>query len=269
MQRSSYGGHGISLRHEYYAELLADDSEHALADVDWVEVISENYFEPGGRPWRALERVRRDVPVVIHGVSLGVGNTDRFDERYIEQLRELVARIEPAAISDHLCWGAFGGHHSHDLLPLPFNEACVEHVVARVAWVQERLGCRLMLENVSSYLTYKQSTMSEAEFVAEVARRADCNILLDVNNIIVSAANHGFDPRAYVAALPAERIAHLHLAGHTDKGDYVLDSHVGPVPENVWSLYRHVVSEIGPRPTLVEWDDCVPPLAVVAREARR
>lgn len=262
---AGHRGHGIGLRHEYFGEIF--DGQRPGAD--WVEVISENFFEPGGRPWAALQRVRRDVPVVIHGVSLGIGNSDPIDDAYLDELRRLIERIEPAAVSDHLCWGAFGGHHSHDLLPLLLTEEVLQHVVERIVWVQERLGRRLAFENVSSYLRFRDSRIPEWQFVAEVARRADCQILLDVNNLIVGAANHGFDPLSYIRALPPERIAHIHLAGHTDCGDHVLDSHVGPVPEAVWSLYRETVELIGPRPTLVEWDEQVPPLSVVAAQAQR
>ncbi|MCB9556347.1 MAG: DUF692 domain-containing protein [Deltaproteobacteria bacterium] len=262
---SRYAGCGVGLRHEYFDEII----ENGPQGVSWVEVISENFFDPGGRPWRALERVRRDLPVVIHGVSLGIGNADPIDQRYIDQLRRLIDRLEPAAVSDHLCWGAFGGHHAHDLLPLPLTEPVLDYLVDRVQHVQDLLGRRILLENVSSYLTYRQSVLTEHEFLGELARRADCDILLDVNNIVVSATNHGFDPGHYIDALPADRIGHIHLAGHTDKGDYLLDSHVGPVPPCVWQLYRQTIETIGPRPTMVEWDQDVPAFGVVVEQSQR
>lgn len=261
---NSYSGHGLSLRFEYFNDLL----QGGLEGVEWFEIISENFMEPGGRPWRVLEKLRAEVPVVMHGVSLGIGNTDELSSDYLKQLRSLIHRVDPAMVSDHLCWGAFGGHQAHDLLPLPFNEESLEHVVQRVTRVQEALGRQILLENVSSYLQFRASDIFEAEFIAEVARRADCGILLDINNIIVSSANHGFDADEYLKAIPADRVGHFHLAGNTDKGDYILDSHIGPVPETVWDLYRRAVRRFGARPTLVEWDDQVPPFAVVAREAQ-
>jgi uncharacterized protein (UPF0276 family) len=258
-------GHGIGLRTAHFPHIV----EHGAAGVDWFEVISENFFEPGGRPWAVLDRVRREAPVVLHGVSLGIGNSDALSEGYLSSLAELARRIEPAWISDHLCWGGYGGHYAHDLLPLPYSEEALAHVVARVERVQERLGRQILLENVSSYVAFRSSTLSEWEFLAEVARRADCGILLDVNNVLVSAHNHGFSAEAYVDALPIERIGQLHLAGHTDTGTYWFDSHVGPVPPAVWALHERVVARAGPLPTLVEWDEAVPPFEVVAAESRQ
>jgi uncharacterized protein (UPF0276 family) len=243
--------------------LLEDD----VVGVDWFEIVSENFFEPGGRPWAVLERVRAQVPVVAHGVSLGIGDTDPVDERYIRLLRALVERLEPAWVSDHLCWTALDGRRSHDLLPLPYTEEALAHVVARVIEVQERLGVRIALENPSSYVAFAESRIPEHEFLSEVARRADCAILLDVNNVVVSAHNHGFDPHRYVDGIAPERVVQIHLAGHTDRGSYLFDTHVGPVPPEVWDLYRHALRRIGPVPTLVEWDSDVPPLDEVAAQA--
>jgi uncharacterized protein (UPF0276 family) len=243
--------------------LLEDD----VAGVDWFEIVSENFFEPGGRPWAVLERVRAQVPVVAHGVSLGIGDTDPVDERYIRLLRALVERLEPAWVSDHLCWTALDGRRSHDLLPLPYTEEALAHVVARVHEVQERLGRRIALENPSSYVVFAESAIPEHEFLSEVARRADCAILLDVNNVVVSAHNHGFDPRRYVDGIAHERVVQIHLAGHTDRGSYLFDTHVGPVPAEVWDLHRHALRRIGPVPTLVEWDSDVPPFDEVAAQA--
>ncbi len=258
-------GHGIGLRTAHYARLL----EEGTGEIDWFEIVSENFFEPGGRPWAVLERVRRDAPVVAHGVSLGIGDTDPLDAKYLASLRALFARIEPAWVSDHLCWGALGGARTHDLLPLPHTEEALVHVAARVAEVQERLGRRIVLENVSSYVTFRASTMPEWEFVSEVARRADCGILLDVNNVYVNAKNHGFDAKRYIDEIAHERVAQIHLAGHSDRGSYLFDTHVGPVPDAVWELYRRAVRCCGAVPTLVEWDDDVPALDLVAAEACR
>jgi uncharacterized protein (UPF0276 family) len=264
MLRGADLGHGIGLRTAHYARLL----EAPPTGVDWFEVISENFFEPGGRPWAVLERVRAQVPVVAHGVSLCIGDTDPIDERYLALLKQFVARIEPAWVSDHLCWGSLGGRRSHDLLPLPYTEEALAQVVARVDQVQERLGRRILLENVSSYVAFRASTIPEWEFLGEVARRADCGILLDVNNVVVTAANLGFNAAAYVEALPAERVRQIHLAGHTDRGTYLFDTHVGPVPEPVWELYRRAVRRFGAVATLVEWDEDVPAFEVVAAEAQ-
>src|SRR5262245_7644856 len=196
-----YLGHGVGLRPTHFPRLW-----DGTARVDWFEVISENFMIPGGRPLAALERARELAPVVLHGVSLSIGSTDPLDDAYLEALRALIARFEPAWVSDHLCWSSAGGHFAHDLLPLPYTEEALDHVVARVTAVQERLGRRILLENVSTYLTYTHSTLAEWEFLGAVAERADCGLLLDVNNVYVSATNHGFSPVAYLAGLPAERI---------------------------------------------------------------
>jgi uncharacterized protein (UPF0276 family) len=257
-------GHGIGLRTRHYGLLLEEPPP-----VDWVEAISENFFSPGGRPLAVLEKVRRDVPVVLHGVSLSIGSTDPLSEPYLERLSALVRRIQPALVSDHLCWGSHGGRYVHDLLPLPYTEEALAHVVERVRAVQDRLGRQILLENVSSYVTFPDSTLTEWEFLAEVARRADCGILLDVNNVYVSARNHGFDPLDYLNGLPSERIGQIHLAGHTDKGTHLLDTHVGPTPEGVWELYRRTLLRHGPIPTLIEWDEGVPELPVLVAESRK
>jgi uncharacterized protein len=257
-------GHGIGLRTKHFAEVLA-----APPPVAWVEAISENFLAPGGRPSAVLEKVRRDVPVVLHGVSLSIGSTDPLCEPYLDQLAELALRVEPAWISDHLCWSSHGGRYAHDLWPLPHTEEALCHVVARVARVQERLGRQILLENVSSYVAFRASELTEWEFLAEVARRADCGILLDVNNVFVSARNHGFDPLTYLAAIPADRIGQVHLAGHSDRGRYLLDTHDGAVAPQVWSLYRETVRRVGAVSTLVEWDDRIPALERLVAESRR
>jgi uncharacterized protein (UPF0276 family) len=257
-------GHGIGLRTKHFARHLA-----APPPVDWLEAISENFMAPGGRPLAVLEKVRRDVPVVLHGVSLSIGSTDPLSERHLAALAALAGRVEPAWISDHLCWGSHGGRYAHDLWPLPYTEEALRHVVARVARVQEVLGRQILLENVSSYAAFRGSEMPEWEFLAEAARRADCGILLDVNNVYVSAHNHGFDPHAYLAGIPADRVGQLHLAGHSNRGRYLLDTHDHEVPAAVWDLYRETVRRLGPVSTLVEWDDHVPPLERLVEESRR
>jgi hypothetical protein len=279
-------GHGIGMRPKHYGSLLMGPPP-----VDWLEVISENFMVPGGRPQTVLEKVRREVPVVLHGVSLSIGGSDPLDRDYLNALHELAARVEPAWVSDHLCWGTDpsgggsppphraklagappptgGKRWAHELLPLPYTEEAVAHVVARVLLVQDLLRRRILLENVSSYVAYTSSTMTEWEFLSEIARRADCGILLDVNNIFVSAHNHGFDAMTYLRALPADRIGQIHLAGHSNKGTHLLDTHDHPVPEGVWALYREAVRRFGKVSTLVEWDDHIPELEVVVAESRK
>jgi uncharacterized protein (UPF0276 family) len=257
-------GHGVGLRREHFERVLA-----APTRVDWFEVVSENFMVAGGRPLHVLERVRRDHPLALHGVSLSIGSTDPLDTAYLERLARLAERIEPAWISDHLCWTGVGGHNAHDLLPLPYTEEALEHVVARVGAVQERLGRRIALENVSSYLEFAGSTLPEWEFLAEVAERADCGILLDVNNVYVSAANHGFDPEKYLAALPAERVWQVHLAGHSDRGSHLLDTHSCRVADAVWELYAFATRRIGAVASLVEWDEAVPDWDTLEAESLR
>ncbi len=256
-------GHGIGLRPKHYPQIL--DGVRA----DWFEAVSENYMVRGGRPLATLERVRADTPVVLHGVSLSIGSTDPMNVEYLRELRTLIDRIEPAWVSDHLCWGSHGRRYAHDLLPLPYTDEALAHVVDRVRAVQDRLGRRILLENVSSYLAYAHSTMTEWAFLAAVAQQADCGILLDVNNVFVSAANHGFRARDYLAGLPADRIGQIHLAGHSDHGTHLLDTHDAAVPGGVWDLYRDAVRLFGPVPTLVEWDDHIPAIEDVLAEAER
>lgn len=258
-------GHGVGLRTRHFGELL----ERGAGGGAWFEVISENYFEPGGRPWAVIERLRRDVPIVMHGVSLGVGNTDRVRDTYLQLLRATMLRIEPAWVSDHLCWGAFDGRYAHDLWPLPYTEEAIAQAVENIVRAQETLGRAILIENVSSYVTFAQSAVAEWEFIAEVARRSGCGILLDLNNLYVNATNHGFAAEQYLKGIPADLVGQFHLAGHTDCGTHLLDSHIGPVPEVVWDLYRTAVARFGRVPTLVEWDEHVPAYEVLLSQARR
>jgi uncharacterized protein (UPF0276 family) len=259
-----YLGHGVGLRPAHFPRLW-----EGTASAEWFEAISENFMVDGGRPLAALDRARALAPVALHGVSLSIGSTDPLNDAYLRRLRSLVDRVEPAWVSDHLCWSSVGGHYAHDLLPLPLTEEALRLVVERVGAVQERLRCQILLENVSSYLTYTHSTLSEWEFLGAVAQAADCGILLDVNNVYVSAVNHGFPPETYLAGLPSGRIGQIHLAGHTDMGAYLFDTHDGPVGDPVWDLYRLAVRRFGRVSTLVEWDEDVPDLDVVCAEARR
>jgi hypothetical protein len=257
-------GHGIGLRTPHFPRFLEE-----RPPVDWVEAVTENFMAPGGRPIAVLEKVRSEVPVVLHGVSLAIGSVDPLSERYLDELAALVRRIEPALVSDHLCWGTHRGQYLHDLLPLPYTEEALAHVEPRVAQVQDRIGRRILLENPSSYVAYRDSTLTEWEFLAELARRSGCGILLDVNNVYVSARNLGFDPIRYLEGIPAGAVGYFHLAGHGDRGKYLLDTHDHAVPEPVWDLYRAAVGRFGRVPALVEWDDAIPPLEDLVAESRR
>jgi uncharacterized protein (UPF0276 family) len=259
---SPLSGFGLGLRTEHYG----DFTPQHRPDVDWLEVVSENYLVPGGKPLHHLDRIRRDVPMVMHGVSMSIGSTDPLDPAYLRELKALADRIEPAWVSDHLCWTGVDHHNLHDLLPLPYTEAALCHVVQRVQQVQDLLGRRLLLENVSSYVSFAGDEMSEWQFIAELAQRADCELLLDVNNVYVSSVNHGFDARTFIDAMPRERVRQIHLAGHEDHGSYLVDTHDHPVCEAVWSLYAYTVQRLGPVPTMIERDDHIPPLAELLAE---
>ena len=259
-----YLGHGVGLRTQHFPRVW-----EGTARVDWFEAVSENFMIRGGRPLAVLEKAREIAPLVLHGVSLSLGSTDPLNDAYLHDLQTLIHRFEPAWVSDHLCWGSVGGHYAHDLLPLPYTEEALAHVVERVRAVQDRLGRQILLENVSSYLTFSHSTMPEWTFLAEVAERADCGILLDVNNVYVSATNHGFNPAEYLTALPAERIGQIHLAGHSDQGTHLLDTHAGPVSAPVWDLYRLALHRYGRVSTLIEWDERIPEFDELCAEAER
>jgi uncharacterized protein (UPF0276 family) len=256
-------GFGLGLRVEHYADIL-----DGAPEVDWFEAVTENYLVPGGRPLHNLMRVRERYPVALHGVSLSIGSTTPLDLPYLAQVKALAARVEPAWISDHLCWTGVNGKNVHDLLPLPFTEEALAHVSARVRAVQEILGRRILMENVSSYLSFNDSTMTEWEFLAAVAKQSDCLILLDVNNVYVSSVNHEFDPLAYLDAIPPERVQQIHLAGHENHGDYLIDTHDHPVPDAVWSLYTEALRRFGAVSTMIERDANIPPLAELEAELR-
>lgn len=259
---------GIGLRAEHYRAVL--DEPPAVA---WLEVHPENYFGVGGEPLRVLEQVRRDYPLSFHGVGLSLGSTDPLADDHLGHLARLIERFQPGLVSEHLSWSSVDGIYFNDLLPLPYTEEALDHFVERVARVQERLGRQLLIENPSTYLEYLDSRIPETEFLVAVARRSGCGILLDVNNVYVQGRNHGFDPAAYLDAIPAELIGEVHLAGHTvnrfDDGELVIDTHDQPVGDPVWALYGRLVGRIGRRPTLIEWDAALPPLDVLVAEAAR
>jgi uncharacterized protein len=257
-------GFGLGLRPEHYGEFLAGPQP-----VDWLEIISENYMVPGGKPMAMLDTIRADYPMVMHGVSLSIGSDEPMDLDYLAALKALAERVEPLWISDHLCWTGINAHNSHDLLPLPYDAPALACVVDNIGRVQDYLGRRILIENPSSYVTFRSSDRSEWDFLAEMAERADCLLLLDVNNIYVSARNHGFDPLDYLAGLPGTRIQQIHLAGHSDMGDYVIDTHDANVCDAVWDLYGTACRMFGPVATMIERDDDIPPLADVIAELER
>lgn len=257
-------GFGLGLRVEHY-QALGETIDPALRP-QWLEIISENYLVPGGKPLHHLQRLRRDYPVVMHGVSMSIGSADPLDLDYLRELRALAERIEPGWISDHLCWGGVDHRRLHDLLPLPYTEATLRHLLPRLAQVQELLGRPLVLENVSSYVRYAQDEMSEADFLAALLQRSGAELLLDVNNVYVSSRNHGFDARAFIDAMPAGRVRQIHLAGHEDHGELVIDTHDHPVCDAVWDLYAYTLQRLGPVPTMIERDDHIPPLPALLQE---
>ncbi len=254
-------GCGVGLRSQHYPVIT-----ETWPRMDWFEAISENYMDSGGRPLQILEQVRHHYPIALHGTALSIGSIDPLNQDYLDHLRKLVDRIDPFIVSDHLCWSGVEGEVLHDLLPLPFTEEAIEHTVKRVDHVQEFLGRRILLENVSTYVTYKHSVMPEWEFLTEVANRSGCGILLDINNIYVNATNHQFDPHEYLKSIPAKFVGQIHLAGHTDMGSFLFDTHSAPVIHSVWELYREALSLLGPVSTLIEWDENIPPFERLTQE---
>ncbi len=255
-------GCGVGLRTEHY-ETITTQWPH----MDWFEAISENFMDSGGKPIQILESVRLHYPVALHGVSLSIGSTDPLDWDYLKKLKALADRIEPDIVSDHLCWTSVENENLHDLLPLPFTEETIQHIAGRVEQVQDFLKHRILLENVSTYVTARHSTMPEWEFIRAIAERSGCGILLDLNNIYVNAFNHQFDPYEYLRNIPAELVGQFHLAGHTDMGGYLFDTHSKPVIEAVWELYRYALTQWGPVTTLIEWDEDIPAWPKLAEEA--
>jgi len=257
-------GTGIGLRTVHFGEILAGKPA-----LDWFEVLSENFMDTGGRPLFVLDQVVERFPVALHGVSLSVGSTDPLDRGYLQKLKALTKRTRARWVSDHLCWTGVLGRNTHDLLPLPYDKATLRHVTRRVRQVQDALERPLVLENPSSYLEYERSTMTEWEFLSELCDATGCGLLLDVNNVYVSSYNHGYDPRQYVDGIPADRVVQVHLAGHTNEGTHILDTHSGRAIPQVWKLYERLVARTGPVSTLYEWDADIPPLATVVREAAK
>ena len=261
-RNASVRGVGIGLRASHYREFL-----DARPPVDWLEVHSENYFGDGGYDLHVLEHVRTQYPVSLHGVALSLGSADGVRTAHLAKLKRLVDRIEPALVSEHLCWAALGPRHFNDLLPMPYTREALEQVVSHVMQVQEILRRRILIENVSSYLQFRASEMSEFDFLAALATRSGCAILLDVNNVFVNSVNHGFDPAQALLAIPKEAVGEIHLAGHSTAGELLIDDHGSRVAPKVWGLYETAFRRFGPVPTLIEWDTAIPPLNVLLDEA--
>lgn len=262
--RLPHRGFGLGLRPPHYRDFIA-----APQPVDWLEIISENYMVQGGKPLAMLDRIRADYPVAMHGVSMSLGSVHPLDADYLRTLKAFARRIEPMWISDHLCWTGMHGLNLHDLYPLPYTDEAVRHVAARIAQVQDVLERPLVVENVSSYIAYRASTMSEWQFLTAIAEEADCLLLLDVNNVYVSSVNHGFDAREFIDGVPAARVQQVHLAGHSDMGTYIVDTHDHPIADPVFDLYAHACARFGPVTTMIERDDRIPPLAELLAELDR
>lgn len=254
-------GYGLGLRKQHYREFL----ETSVA-VDFVEVISENFMVEGGQPRHILRKIRARHPVALHGVSMSIGSADGLDHDYLQRLKALIDEIEPLFVSDHLSWSRVGSFNSHDLLPIPYTDEALDIVCRHISIAQETLGRTLLVENPSSYLVFDHSEMTECEFITAMTKRTGCDLLLDVNNIFVSATNHGFDPLLYLEGIPDEQVRQIHLAGHTQRSDLLIDTHDMPVCDEVWALYAQAVSLMGPVATMIERDGDIPPLSVLLDE---
>ena len=260
-EKPPYLGFGLGLRPQHYEEILEGNPA-----IDWFEIISENYMIEGGQPLYMLDRIRERYPIVMHGVSLSIASTAPFDMDYLRALRALAERVQPKWISDHLCWTGVHGVNLHDLLPIPYTQEALDHVVDRVNYVQDFLGRRFTIENVSTYITFAQSEMSEWEFVSELARRTGCWLLFDVNNVYVSAFNHGFSAIDFLNGMPRNQVVQFHVAGHSHEETHIIDTHDHPVCDEVWDFYREAIRYFGPVSTMIERDDNIPPLAELVEE---
>lgn len=261
---ASINGAGVGLRSAHYQTVL-----ETLPDVPWFEALTDNYMGNGGLPLYYLEKIREHYPITFHGVGLSLGSLDPLDNQYIQKLKERIKRYQPSLVSDHLCWSSYDGVHGNDLFPMPYSQEALNHMVGRIQQVQDALGQRIVVENVSSYVTFQSDEMTEWEFLSEVVKRADCDLLCDVNNIYVSARNHQFDPMVYLKALPHDRIREIHLAGYEDEGTHLLDTHGEAVHPPVWDLYQKAIELIGPVATLIEWDNNIPAFETLHLEAKK
>lgn len=260
-EKPPYLGFGLGLRPQHYSQILDHDPA-----IDWFEVLSENYMVPGGQPLRMLDRIRERYPVVMHGVSLSIASTGALNTDYLRDLKSLAERVEPKWISDHLCWTGVHGINLHDLLPIPYTQEALDHVVSRVCQVQDVLGRPLTLENVSTYVSFGCSEMPEWEFISELTKRTGCWLLFDVNNVYVSAFNHGYDPKDFIDGIPRDRVVQFHVAGHSHMETHIIDTHDAPVCDDVWDLYRHALKRFGAVSTMIERDDDIPPLSELVDE---
>ncbi|ABQ35497.1 DUF692 domain-containing protein [Bradyrhizobium sp. BTAi1] len=263
-QKPDFLGFGLGLRAQHYADILDGDPP-----VDWFEIISENYMIPGGQPLRILDRIRERFPVVMHGVSLSIASTSPPDFGYLQMLKDLAQRVEPRWVSDHLCWTGVHGQNLHDLLPIPYTHEALDYVVNRVQLVQDYLGRALVLENASTYVQFRHQDMTEWEFLTELTRRSGCFLLLDINNVYVSAFNHGFDPHEFLEGIPTDRVVQFHMAGHSHMGTHIIDTHDHLVCDDVFDLYRAALKRFGAVSTMVERDDNIPPLDELLAEVQR
>jgi len=262
MEQAPKNQMGIGLRTCHYDYVLTNKP-----DVGWFEVISENFMVKGGRPLEVLEQVRKNYPIALHGVSMSIGSQDELNPEHLKNLKALVKRYEPFIVSDHLCWSSIGGNYGHDLWPIPYTEEAIQRVVQKIDQVQNELGRQFLIENVSTYVEFTQSEMTEWEFLSEVANRADCGILFDINNVYVSCHNHNLDPYEYMDAIPHKRVGQIHLAGPTERGEYLVDTHDHPVTPQVWEMYKYFIEKAGKRPTLLEWDDKIPEFQELQKES--
>jgi uncharacterized protein (UPF0276 family) len=254
-------GLGVGLRTQHFGHIL-----NKKPKVDWFEIVTENFLDTEGRPMWVLDQIAERHPIVVHGVSMSIGSPDPVDRVFMAKIKALAKRVRAVWVSDHVCWTGVAGRNLHDLLPMPYSEEALKHVVKKIRQVQDILERPLVLENPSSYVEFTSSTMPEWEFIARMAEEADCGLLLDVNNVYVSSVNHGFDPETYLRAIPPKRIAYFHIAGHTNFGTHILDTHIGPVIDPVWNLFRLAHERTGGRSTLLEWDEEIPTFPVVHRE---
>jgi len=262
MTNFPYLGIGVGLRTVHFSHVLGHEPK-----IDWFEALSENHMDSGGRPTFVLDKVAERYPVVLHGVSMSIGGTDPLDFEYLGKLKKLARRVNARWVSDHLCWTGVVGRNTHDLLPVPTHERALEHIAERVRVVSDFLERPLVLENPSTYVAFKESTMTEWDFLAQLTERSGCYLLLDVNNIYVSAFNHGFDPKTYIDSIPVGRVVQIHLAGHTKYDTYIIDTHTGHVIDEVWKLYDYTIRRFGEISTMVEWDQDIPDFDTVHAEA--
>jgi len=258
---SSLEGLGLGLRSQHYQDILSGPNQ-----PQWFEALTDNYMGDGGLPLQYLSQIAERFPITFHGIGLSLGSLDPLNQDYLKKLKALVDRFQPALVSDHLCWTSASGLHGHDLFPMPYTELAAKHIAERIEQVQEYLGRQILIENVSSYLEFKDSYLSEVDFLCEVLERADCLLLCDINNIYVSAQNHQFDAKDYLARLSADRVKELHLAGFEDQGTHLLDTHGAPVHDDVWKLYEEALKRFGSVPTLIEWDTDIPEYSVLLKE---